>query len=108
MRDYIHVSDLADIHLVSARHLISGGQSDLYNCGYGKGYSVREVIKNLNSFLEENINVKTGPRRPGDSKMIISNVDKFKKYFKWQPKHNDLRKILRTAIDWEKKLVNKN
>ena len=108
VRDFIHVSDLADIHLVSARHLISGGQSDLYNCGYGKGYSVREVIKNLNSFLEENINVKTGPRRPGDSKMIISNVDKFKKYFKWQPKHNDLRKILRTAIDWEKKLVNKN
>ena len=108
VRDYIHVSDLADIHLVSARHLISGGQSDLYNCGYGKGYSVREVIKNLNSLLEEDINVKTGPRRPGDSKMIISNVDKFKKYFKWQPKHNDLRKILRTAIDWEKKLVNKN
>ena len=107
VRDYIHVSDLADIHLVSARHLISGGQSDLYNCGYGKGYSVREVIKNINSLLEENINVKTGPRRPGDSKMIISNVDKFKKYFKWQPKHNDLRKILRTAIDWEKKLVNK-
>ena len=107
VRDFIHVSDLADIHLISARHLISGEQSDLYNCGYGKGYSVREVIKNINSLLEENINVKTGPRRPGDSKMIISNVDKFKKYFKWQPKHNDLRKILRTAIDWEKKLVNK-
>ena len=107
-RDFIHVSDLADIHLVSARHLISGGQSDLYNCGYGKGYSVREVIKNLNSLLEEDINVKTGPRRIGDSKMIISNVDKFKKYLKWQPKHNDIKKILRTAIEWEKKLVNEN
>ena len=48
VRDYIHVSDLADIHLISAKHLISGGQSDLFNCGYGNGYSVREVIKNLN------------------------------------------------------------
>ena len=104
VRDYIHVSDLADIHLVSAKHLISGGQSDLFNCGYGNGYSVREIIKNLNSILKEDINVKIGPRRPGDSKMIISNVDKFKKYFKWQPKHDDIKKILKTAIDWEKKL----
>ena len=108
VRDYIHVSDLADIHLVSAKHLISEGQSDLFNCGYGNGYSVKEVIKNLNSLLEKDINVKTGPRRPGDSKMIISNVDKFKRYFKWQPKHNDINKILKTAIDWEKKLNNKN
>ena len=106
VRDYIHVSDLADIHLVSAKHLISGGQSDLFNCGYGNGFSVREVIKNLNSLLEHDINVKNGPRRPGDSKMIISNVDKFKKYFKWQPKHNDIKKILKTAVDWEKKLNN--
>jgi len=104
VRDYIHVSDLADIHLVSAKHLISGGQSDLFNCGYGNGYSVREVIKNLNSILKDDISVKIGPRRPGDSKMIISNVDKFKKYFKWQPKHDDIKKILKTAIDWEKKL----
>ena len=107
VRDYIHVSDLADIHLVSAKHLISGGQSNLFNCGYGNGYSVKEVIKNLNNLLEKDINVKIGPRRPGDSKMIISNVDKFKKYFKWQPKHNDIKKILKTAIDWEKKLVKK-
>ena len=106
VRDYIHVSDLADIHLFSAKHLISGGQSNLFNCGYGNGYSVREVIKNLNSLLEKDINVKTGPRRPGDSKMIISNVDKFKKYFKWQPKHNDIKKILKTAIDWEKNKIN--
>ena len=108
MRDFIHVSDLADIHLISAKHLISGGQSDLFNCGYGNGYSVREVIKNLNKILNEDINVKIGPRRPGDSKMIISNVDKFKKYFKWQPKHNNIKKILKTSIEWEKKLVNKN
>ena len=108
VRDYIHVSDLADIHLVSAEHLISGGQSDLFNCGYGYGYSVRDIIKNLNKLLKEDIKIKIGPRRPGDSKMIISDVEKFKKYFKWQPKHNDIKKILKTAIDWEKKLTNRN
>ena len=108
VRDYIHVSDLADIHLVSAQYLISGGQSDLFNCGYGYGYSVRDIIKNLNKLLKEDIKIKIGPRRPGDSKMIISDVEKFKKYFKWQPKHNDIKKILKTAIDWEKKLTNRN
>ena len=108
VRDYIHVSDLADIHLVSAEYLISGGQSDLFNCGYGYGYSVRDIIKNLNKLLKEDIKIKIGPRRPGDSKMIISDVKKFKKYFKWQPKHNDIKKILKTAIDWEKKLINRN
>jgi len=106
VRDYIHVSDLADIHLVSAEYLISGGQSDLFNCGYGYGYSVRDIIKNLNKLLKEDIKIKIGPRRPGDSKMIISDVEKFKKYFKWQPKHNDIKKILKTAIDWEKNKIN--
>lgn len=106
IRDYIHVSDLADIHLVSAKHLISGGQSDLFNCGYGNGYSVKEIIKNLNDILEKDIKSKIGPRRPGDSRMIISNIYKFQKYFKWQPKFNDIKKILSSAVDWEKKLKN--
>jgi len=106
IRDYIHVSDLADIHLVSAKHLISGGQSDLFNCGYGNGYSVKEIIKNLNDILKKDIKSKIGPRRPGDSRMIISNIDKFQKYFKWQPKFNDIKKILSSAVDWEKKLKN--
>lgn len=106
IRDYIHVSDLADIHLVSAKHLISGGQSDLFNCGYGNGYSVKEIIKNLNDILEKDIKSKIGPRRPGDSRMIISNIDKFQKYFKWQPKFNDIKKILSSAVDWEKELKN--
>ena len=104
IRDYIHVSDLADIHLVSAKHLISGGQSDLFNCGYGNGYSVREVIKNLNDQLKDDIKTIVGQRRPGDSKMIVSNVDKFKKFFDWRPKYNDINVILKNAIEWEKKL----
>ena len=108
IRDYIHVSDLSDIHLVSAKELISGGKSNLFNCGYGNGYSVKEVIKNLNDILENDIKVKIGPRRSGDSQMIVANVEKFKNYFKWEPKHNDIKKILQTSIDWEKNLSKKN
>ena len=104
IRDYIHVSDLADIHLVSAEYLIDGGNSDLFNCGYGKGYSVKEVIHNLNDVLNKKIKVIIGPRRPGDSKMIVSQVDKFKNKFSWKPKLNNLKKILNTSIQWEKKI----
>ena len=102
IRDYIHVSDLADIHLVSAKHLINGGNSDLFNCGYGKGYSVKEVIQNLNDVLNKKIKVKIGPRRPGDSKMIVSQVDKFKNFFNWKPRFNRLDYILETAYNWER------
>ena len=103
IRDYIHVSDLADIHLVSAKHLISGGDSNLFNCGYGNGFSVKEVIENLNSILKTKIKVKKGPRRSGDSQKLISNIDKFYNLFKWKPKFNDIKKILDTAVKWEKK-----
>ena len=103
IRDYIHVSDLADIHLVSAKHLISGGNSNLFNCGYGNGFSVKEVIENLNSILKKKIKVKIGPRRSGDSQKLISNIDKFYNLFKWKPKFNDIKKILDTAVKWEKK-----
>ena len=104
IRDYIHVSDLADIHLVSAKHLISGGNSNLFNCGYGNGFSVKEVIENLNSILKTKIKVKIGPRRSGDSQKLISNIDKFYNLFKWKPKFNDIKKILDTAVKWEKKI----
>ena len=104
IRDYIHVSDLADIHLVCAEHLINGGNSDLFNCGYGKGYSVKEVIQNLNDVLNKKIKVKIGSRRPGDSRMIVSQVDKFKNKFSWKPKYEDLRIILNSAVNWEKKI----
>ena len=102
IRDYIHVSDLADIHLVSAKHLIDGGNSDLFNCGYGEGYSVKQVIQNLNDVIKKKIKVKIGPRRPGDSKMIVSQVDKFKNFFNWKPKFNKLDYILKTAYNWER------
>ncbi len=104
IRDFIHVSDLADIHLIAANHLISNGNSNLFNCGYGRGYSVKEIVQNLNNILGKEIKVEIGNRREGDSKMIVSDVSKFKKFFKWEPKSNDIKKILESSIKWEKKL----
>ena len=108
IRDYIHVSDLADIHLISAKYLLDGGSSDIYNCGYGKGYSVKEVIKELNKILDKEVKFEIGPRRHGDSQKIISNVEKFITKFDWNPKFNNLREILSSAVKWEKKLIKFN
>ena len=107
IRDYIHVSDLSEIHLISANHLINGGESDLFNCGYGNGFSIKEVVNELNKIKNSNLKTSIGPRRPGDSQLIVSNVEKFMKYFSWKPKHNSLNYILKTAISWEKKLNGK-
>lgn len=104
VRDYIHVSDLAEIHLISAKHLLAEGRSDIFNCGYGKGFTVREVINEFNSILEKKIKYEIGPRRPGDSELVVANSDKFKKAFSWQPKFNDLKFILETSYKWEKKI----
>ena len=108
IRDYIHVSDLAEIHLISANHLIEGGESNLFNCGYGNGFSIKDVINELNKIINKNLETTIGPRRHGDSELLVSNVDKFMKYFSWKPKYNDLNYILKTAINWEKKINTKN
>ena len=104
VRDYIHVSDLAEIHLISANYLIEGGESNLFNCGYGNGFSIKDVINEINKITNKSLETIIGPRRPGDSKMIVSNVTKFTKYLSWEPKYNNLNYILKTAIEWEKKL----
>ncbi len=104
IRDYIHVSDLAEIHLIANEYLIKNNQSHIFNCGYGKGYSVKEVVKTFNEILENKINYQIGPRRKGDSKMIVSNPSKFNQFFSWKPKFNNLKYILKTAYEWEKKI----
>lgn len=107
VRDYIHVSDLADVHVIAMKHLLSGGNSDTFNCGYGKGYSVNQVLDHLNEILPSKIRYTFGPRRQGDSKMIVSNVDKFRDKFSWEPKFYNLKIILDTAVEWEKKINSK-
>ena len=104
IRDYIHVSDLADIHLVSAEYLIKNNKSNIFNCGYGKGFSVKEVIQIFNQILDKKIKYKIGPRRLGDSMQIVADPNKFMQTLSWKPKYNDLKYILKTAYEWEKKI----
>ena len=108
IRDYIHVSDLSEIHLISLNHLLKGGKSEIFNCGYGKGYSVKEVINEINRILKNKIISEVGSRRKGDSEKVVANVSKLKNYFSWKPKNNKLSKILKSSLEWEKKLVNFN
>ena len=105
IRDYIHVSDLANIHLKSLEFLLKNNKSEIFNCGYGKGYSVKQVINTTKKLIKKKIKYEVGPRRAGDSKYIVSNPKKFMKATSWKPKFNNLKYILQTAIKWEKKLL---
>lgn len=106
VRDYIHISDLVDIHIICAEDLINKSNSNIFNCGYGDGYSVLDVINNFNKIIEKKLPVRIGPRRPSDSKYIVADSNKFRNYFNWKPKYNNLDDIIQTAIAWEKKIIN--
>jgi len=108
VRDYIHVSDLADIHLKVSKYLMSKRKSQIFNCGYGKGVSVKNVTDELKKILKNNIKISFGPRRDGDNEISVSNTKKFNTYFSWKPKYNNLSYIIKTAIEWEKRLNKKN
>ena len=108
IRDYIHVSDLASIHLEAAKYLLEKKISNIFNCGYGKGYSVLEVINAANQIYDNKIMFEFDKRRPGDSEKLISNVDKLHEHINWKPKFDDLKLIIKTAVEWEKKLNEKN
>tara|TARA_X000000950_G_scaffold280607_1_gene375650 strand:+ start:103 stop:1095 length:993 start_codon:yes stop_codon:yes gene_type:complete len=104
VRDYIHISDLAQMHYICAKNLVNKKHSNIFNCGYGRGFSVKNVVNTFNKILGYKINVQIGKRRPGDCEKIIANTQKFKKYFKWKPKYNNLDIIIKTALNWEKKI----
>lgn len=106
IRDYIHVDDLAAAHLKSLDYLRAGGESTLLNCGYGHGYSVREVIDAVARVNGKPLNVSEQPRRAGDPPMLIARCDKLKSTLDWQPRHDDLDFIVATALAWERKLLN--
>ena len=108
IRDYIHVSDLADIHINTLNLLNKNKESNIFNCGYGRGYSVKEVIDTANDITNGSINYEYGDRRLGDSEVLISDVSKLNNFINWKPKYNDLNTILKTSIDWEKKINEKN
>ena len=105
IRDFIHVSDLADIHVKCINYLYKKKKSITLNCGYGVGYSVHDIV-NIFKKIKKNCRVVYEKRRVGDVDQVYSNVTKFKKTLKWKPKYNNVKKILLSSIKWEKKLNN--
>jgi len=108
VRDYIHVSDLAAAHLDALRYLRAGGPSITANCGYGRGYSVREVIDTVKRVSGTDFRVDISPRRPGDPAAIVALPDRARAAFDWQPRYDDLALIVDHALAWERKLMMRN
>jgi len=102
IRDYIHVADLADAHLKALDHLRAGGDSATLNCGYGHGYSVREVIDAVERVAGHRLNVVDQPRRAGDPPALIARSDRLKALLGWQPRHDDIDFIVGSALAWER------
>ena len=103
IRDYVHVTDLADAHLLALDHLLQKGGSTSFNCGYGHGYSVREVIDAARRVTAVDIPVETAARRPGDPPALVADSTALRRTLGWTPRHDDLDYIVRTAWEWEKK-----
>jgi UDP-glucose 4-epimerase len=104
VRDYIHVKDLARAHMSALKHLRGGGRSDVFNCGYGKGYSVLQVIDAVRRASNRDFEVKMSPRRPGDPAAVVAAPDKIMRQLDWQPEHANLDQIVTQAMAWERKL----
>ena len=105
VRDFIHVSDLADIHLKVLFKVSKNDKSTILNCGYGKGFSVLEVVNNFKKFSKNKVLVKFEKRRKAEIVESVANVIKLKKYLKWRPKFFNLSRMIKNSIDWEKKLI---
>jgi UDP-glucose 4-epimerase len=108
VRDYIHVSDLANAHYLALKRLRNGGASLTANCGYGKGYSVSQVIDAVKRMSGQNFEVEVTSRRLGDAASVVADPSLAKAEFGWVPEHDDLDFIVRTAIEWEDSLARRN
>ena len=104
IRDYIHVSDLADIHILALKKISSSKKSLILNCGYGRGYSVKEIVEIFKK-IKKGVVVRYKKKRIGDVAQIYSDNSKLKRLLKWKPKFNNIQTILKSAIRWEKKLT---
>jgi len=106
IRDYIHVDDLADAHVLALNHLANGGTSEIFNCGYGHGFSVREVVSMARKVTGIDLPVVEAGRRPGDPPILVADSAKIRKQLQWAPRFDDLEYIIRTAWEWERKRPN--
>ncbi|TFG40390.1 MAG: UDP-glucose 4-epimerase GalE [Chromatiales bacterium] len=105
LRDYIHVDDLATAHLDALRYLRNGGEATILNCGYGHGYSVRDVLRAVEKASGDKLNIAEEPRRAGDPPELIAVANRVRDVLGWTPKFDDLDTIVRTSLNWERKIA---
>jgi UDP-glucose 4-epimerase len=103
VRDYIHVTDLVDAHLLALDALRAGAASDVFNCGYGRGLSVRDVIAAVEHVIGRSLPTREGARRAGDPPILVADSSKLKRVLNWRPRRDDLDEIVRAAFDWERR-----
>ncbi len=104
VRDYIHVEDLASAHLRALDYLRKGGASATLNCGYGHGFSVREVLRMVERVSGKALKVEESPRRAGDPPSLVAKADRIRAVLGWEPRLDDLETIVRTQLEWEHRL----
>ena len=107
VRDYIQVTDLIDAHLLALRHLRAGGANLTLNCGYGRGFSVLEVVDVVKQVSGVDFEVRLKGRRAGDPASLVAGAERVRAELGWTPKHDDLKEIVRQALDWERRLHNR-
>ena len=105
LRDYVHVSDLAEAHLAALAALNAGLPSQPLNCGYGRGHSVREVIAAVEAAAGVRLDVRAGARRPGDPPILVADPSRLRRLLDWRPKRDSLDAIVRDALAWERRLL---
>jgi UDP-glucose 4-epimerase len=102
IRDYVHVNDIADAHIKALEYLAGGGASDAFNCGYGHGFSVRQVLDTVKRVTGVDFAEEQGEQRAGDPAMLVADSSKIRRVLGWEPHHDDLDYLVRTAWEWEK------
>ena len=102
IRDFIHVADLAAAHVAALEHLVRGGMSATLNCGYGRGFSVREVLNSVIRQSNRPLNIRDAPRRPGDAGEVVADVARIRSLLDWTPAYDDLDTIVAHALAWER------
>jgi UDP-glucose 4-epimerase len=105
LRDYIHVDDLARAHLDAVDYLQAGGRSEVLNCGYGHGFSVREVLRSVERISGKPLMIREEPRRAGDPPRLIADASRIRQVLGWKPGLDDLDQIVTHALRWEEKLA---
>jgi UDP-glucose-4-epimerase GalE len=103
IRDYIHVSDLAQAHILAIDHLLAGGSSDAFNAGTGHGFSVMEIVRAVEQVTGRKVPYEIGPRRDGDAPVLVANADKLRRFLAWTPKRSGIHEIVADAWAFEQK-----